>query len=141
MLRLRADQAAMLARLAEAAYPAEACALLVGRAEGDGLLLEEIVPARNVAADPLAGFEVDPATQIALRRRLREQDGPQDLIGHWHSHPNGRGEPSATDAAMVYEPALLWVISAVIGGRAQPPAAFRPLAAGGFAPLMLRIDS
>lgn len=141
MLRLSPDHAAELARLAEAAFPEEACALLVGSAAEEGFVVEEIVPARNVAADPLSGFEVDPATQIALRRRLRERGGPPDLIGHWHSHPNGRAEPSATDAAMVYEPALLWVITAVIGGRARPPAAFRPLQAGGFAPLMLRIGS
>ncbi|MEL3889587.1 M67 family metallopeptidase [Ferrovibrio sp. MS7] len=129
--RALADQ---LLALAEAAYPHEACALLVGEGEA----ITRIVPAENVAPDPRRHFEIDPATQIRLRRALREAAGPEALLGHWHSHPDGRAEPSATDAAAAYEPDLVWLISSVTAGKALPPAAFA-FQSGGFAPLPLKI--
>lgn len=131
--------AGQLLALAEAAYPDEACALLVG--QGDRIT--RIVPAENVAPDPRRHFEVDPATQIRLRRALREAAGQErlpreTLLGHWHSHPDGRAEPSATDAASAHEPELLWLISSVAAGKAMPPAAFA-FQSGGFVPLALQI--
>ncbi|MBX3455653.1 M67 family metallopeptidase [Ferrovibrio sp.] len=135
-MRIPAKLAAQLAQLAEAAWPEEACALLVGHND----TITEIVPAPNVAVDKRAGFEIDPAVQFALRRRLREQPRDGLLLGHWHSHPNGRAVPSAMDAAMIYEPGLLWLISAVQAGRADMPAAFRPQPQGGFASVDLQIE-
>jgi len=127
--------ASALAQLAEAAYPQEACALLVGRQAA----VTRIVPAANIASEPARNFEVDPTTQIRLRRQLRETPNGEILLGHWHSHPEGRAEPSATDAAMAFEPELVWLISAVQGGKARAPAAFLPQPGGGFMPLMLQI--
>jgi proteasome lid subunit RPN8/RPN11 len=140
-LRLSAAQAAALAALAEAAYPREACALLVGQDAGDALAVAEIVPAANVATDPDREFELDPAVHIAVLRRLRDDAGGTNLIiGHWHSHPNGRAEPSAKDAAMIGDPGLVWLITAVHDGRALPVRAFRaaPRDRGfGFSPLTI----
>lgn len=138
MLRLTAAQAAQLAALAGAAWPREACALLVGN---EDLRVTEIVPAQNLATTPEREFELDPAVHVAVMRRLRESGGTNRLIGHWHSHPNGRAVPSAQDAAMIYDRALVWLISAVQDGRAGAPQAFRPDASGqGFAPLPLTIE-
>src|SRR3546814_2682309 len=93
------DLSAALAGLAEAAFPQEACALLVGFDHGNGRVeIQRIVATANVAAEPARGFEIDPATHIALLRSLREGNAPERIVGHWHSHPNGRPEPSATDA-------------------------------------------
>jgi proteasome lid subunit RPN8/RPN11 len=139
-LRLSHEQAAELAALGEAAYPREACALLVGNAS---LSVTEIVPAANVATDPDREFELDPAAHIATLRRLRESDGTNRIIGHWHSHPNGRDEPSVKDAAMVSDPGLVWLITAVHDGRALPLRAFRAVQQGdgfGFTPLMIEQD-
>ena len=139
-LGLSAAQAARLAQMAETAFPREACALLVGRAQGDGLLaVTEIVAGDNVATAPEREFEFDPAVHIALLRRLRESHSSERLLGHWHSHPNGRAEPSVQDAAMANDPGLLWLISAVIHGKAGAPRAFQYKPDGGFAPLPLDI--
>ena len=137
MLSLTAVQFATLGGLAEAAFPREACALLVGIDHDDGLIkVQRVVPADNVAAEPERGFEIDPAAHIALLRELREGNAPERIVGHWHSHPNGRPEPSATDAAMVHDPGLVWLISAVdAAGRAQSPRAFRPQPDGRFEPI------
>jgi proteasome lid subunit RPN8/RPN11 len=139
-LSLSARQQAELAALGEAAWPREACALLVGDA---GLRVSEIVPAANVSTDPEREFELDPAVHIATLRRLREAGGTNSIIGHWHSHPNGRDEPSAKDAAMVSDPGLVWLITAVHDGRALPVRAFQAVVAGagfGFTPLMIEQD-
>lgn len=138
LLRLTAAQAADLAALGEAAFPREACALLVGDQD---LRIAEIVPAANVATDPEREFELDPAVHIATLRRLRESGGTNRIIGHWHSHPNGRDEPSAKDAAMIGDPGLVWLITAVHDGRALPVRAFQAVAAGdGFAFTSLTIE-
>lgn len=139
-LRLSDAQAAELAALGEAAFPREACALLVG---DQNLRVSEIVPAANVSTDPEREFELDPAVHIAVLRRLRESGGTNFIIGHWHSHPNGRDEPSAKDAAMVSDPGLVWLITAVHDGRALPLRAFRAVPQGegfGFTPLVIEQD-
>lgn len=124
MIRLTAAQLGELAVLAEAAYPREACALLVGT--GD-LRVTEIVPARNLATAPEREFELDPAVQFSVMRMLRETNGTNlRIIGHWHSHPNGRAEPSIQDAAMIHDRSLVWLISAVQDGRAGLPTAWQP---------------
>lgn len=138
-LVLTAAQASHLSRLAEAAYPREACALLVGRKTMQGWIVSEIVEGANVAASPEQEFEFDPAVQIRLLRRLRESGASECLVGHYHSHPNGRAEPSAKDAAMAHDLSLLWVISAVTEGKAGMPRAFKPDSYGGFAPFPLDI--
>lgn len=142
---LTGAQLGELAVLAEAAFPREACALLVG---DERLRVTQIVPARNLAATPEREFELDPAVQFAVMRCLREQaaretngTNRQRIIGHWHSHPNGRAEPSAQDAAMIYDRSLVWLISAVQDGKAGPPTAWQPNeAADGFTPLPLTLD-
>lgn len=145
VLRLSVQQQAELAALAEAAFPREACALLVG---DQSLRVTEIVPAANVSNDPEREFELDPAVHVAVLRRLREAGGTNRIIGlriigHWHSHPNGRDEPSAKDAAMVSDPGLVWLITAVHDGRARPLRAFQPVAAGdgfAFTPMTIEQD-
>ncbi len=141
-LRLTAAQLAQLAALGEAAWPREACALLVGHDGGEHLQVVEVVPARNIAASPAREFELDPAVHIAVLRRLRETNETNlRILGHWHSHPNGRAEPSAQDAAMIYDGSLVWLISAVQDGRSQATTAWQPKdAADGFAPLPLTLQ-
>lgn len=93
---------------AAAASPdAEICGLLLGR----GASVETVCPCANVAPDPADSFEIDPAALIAAHRAAR--DGSPAVIGHYHSHPRGRAEPSARDAAAA-EPGSYWII---IAGR------------------------
>ncbi|MBU6166261.1 MAG: M67 family metallopeptidase [Alphaproteobacteria bacterium] len=91
---------------AAASPDAEICGLLVGR----GTRVERLVPARNVSADPARSFEIDPATLLAAHREAR--GAGQQVIGHWHSHPNGHSAPSARDAARASQNGQIWVILA-----------------------------
>ena len=81
----------------------EVCGLLLGA----GLRVERVVACRNVADDPTTGFEIDPQALIAAHKAAR--GGGPAVIGHYHSHPNGKAEPSARDAAAAWG-GQVWVI-------------------------------
>ncbi|MBF9151951.1 M67 family metallopeptidase [Novosphingobium sp. 1Y9A] len=93
---------------AQAALPHEACGLLLGT----GTTVELALPAANVAADPAHHFEIAPATLIAAHKTARS--GGREIIGYYHSHPNGLARPSATDAASAAHDGKAWVILAPV---------------------------
>ncbi len=120
-----------MTRAAEAAYPRECCGLLVGKDTKDGFVtITKVVASNNV--HPTGGndrFEVDPRVRFDLMRELGEiGDKPKSyerIIGHYHSHPNHSAEPSAHDLACAFEPALVWVIIGLNGGKVQTVAAHK----------------
>jgi proteasome lid subunit RPN8/RPN11 len=121
-LILSPTQEAALKAAAEAAAPMECCGLLVGRGE-DVLTVVEVIAAPNVAEDPKRRFMIDPQVQFDTLRRLR--GGVEQVIGHYHSHPNGHTALSAHDRAMADDPDAVWVVVALdIRGKAGTPAAF-----------------
>ena len=94
---------------AEAAHPNECCGILLG----EGERISAIIPAANVNPHPAGHFEIDPQPLIDAHRAAR-RGGPQ-ILGYYHSHPDGRAEPSATDAAMAAGDGMVWAI--VAAGR------------------------
>ena len=96
---------------ARAALPAECCGLLEGVREQDTLRITTLHPTANMASDPLSGFEIDPAVHLRLLRTLR--DTHREIVGCYHSHPNGRAEPSPRDRANGCEDGFVWIIVAV----------------------------
>jgi proteasome lid subunit RPN8/RPN11 len=91
---------------AQAAFPNEACGLLLG----DEANVKIAHPVANVASDPACHFEIAPAALIAAHKAER-QGGPQ-IVGYFHSHPNGLARPSATDAASAARDGKVWAIAA-----------------------------
>ncbi|MBV9993225.1 MAG: M67 family metallopeptidase [Alphaproteobacteria bacterium] len=96
-------RAALLAE-ARAAHPRECCGLL----EGTGKAVTALHPARNLADAP-DRFEIDPALQFRLRREGR------NIVGCYHSHPDGAAEPSPRDAQAASQAGFVWLI---VGGDA-----------------------
>ena len=94
--------------LAEAAGAGacECCGLLLGMPG----LIAAAVPARNIAVDPARSFEIEPATLLRTHREAR--GGGQQVVGHYHSHPNGQAEPSVRDAARAVANGEIWLIIA-----------------------------
>ncbi len=121
-LHLSAYQADILRQAAAAAYPHECCGLLVGEGES-AIVITEIVPTTNTADDPRRGFSINPQAQFDLLRRVRAGRGR--VVGHYHSHPDGRAIPSSHDLAMAYDPEAIWVVMAASAGTASQPKAFR----------------
>jgi proteasome lid subunit RPN8/RPN11 len=105
----------LVQQAAAEAVPREACGLLFD--EADTIFAASIEA--NVADDPHAHFEIDPAGLFAAIRA--ERDGGRRIAGYWHSHPSGDVQPSVTDAAMAAPDGKLWLIVAgekVAGWRA-----------------------
>ena len=124
MLRLSDLQLAHIRRAAERAYPEECCGLLVGHdGEGD-IRVTRVVDSPNVHPERTRDrFEVDPKIRLDLERELRGT--PERIVGHFHSHPDHPAMPSETDRTMAFEPALIWVIVAVVGGGMEELRAFK----------------
>lgn len=97
---------ATLREEAEKAAPNECCGLLLGR----GGRITEARAAENVADDPLRQFEIDPAALLAAHKQARA--GGPELLGYYHSHPDGHPAPSATDCEHASGDARVWAIIA-----------------------------
>lgn len=133
-------------KLTRAASPEEACGLIAGRrvigrdggAATERLVVTRVIEATNVVQqeDRPKRFEVDPEARIRLEKQLR--DTPEELLGHWHSHPFGPPSPSARDLAQAHEPELVWLICTP--DTTPPLTAWRPdPKGGGFRPIPLLI--
>ena len=92
------------------AYPRECCGLIEGVIAGEHSRVIALHPMPNMVQQP-DGFEIDPSAHIALLRNLRGTG--RDIIGCYHSHPNGRAEPSARDRESAQEEDFLWLITAI----------------------------
>ena len=122
-------------RAAQDANPRECCGLIEGACEGQAYRITALHPARNLA-EAADKFEIDPRDQFAAYKAARAQG--RAIVGCYHSHPNGRAEPSMADRAGACEENFLWLIAgsgeinafvyaqggfvpAQLAGRGQPP--------------------
>lgn len=118
-----------ITREAVSAYPDECCGLLVGRRGDSETTVTRVVPSPNLALDDSGKarrrdrFEVDPEIRFKV---MRECEGTnEDIVGHYHSHPDHPPKPSPYDLEMALEPELIWLIVAVEKGAAGEVTAYR----------------
>ncbi|MHA1597421.1 MAG: Mov34/MPN/PAD-1 family protein [Alphaproteobacteria bacterium] len=128
MIAIPAAILKQIEKAAEDAYPEECCGLLTGIRTPDGdVAVSRVATSPNVAtANRQQRFEVDPVVRFELMRDLGGDggDGPETIIGHYHSHPDHPARPSAHDLKMAFETDLIWLIVAVEAGRATDNAAW-----------------
>ncbi|MBK8374548.1 MAG: M67 family metallopeptidase [Sphingomonadales bacterium] len=91
---------------AEESGSSECCGLILGR--GDTVELLELTA--NVAASPYNSFEIDSSMLIRAEKCARE--GGLEILGYFHSHPNGSIEPSKIDARSAAADGRCWLIIA-----------------------------
>ena len=125
ILQIEASLMKVMADAAEAAWPAEACGLIVGRGRGQLIRVTAVVPAPNLMSDTSDRFELDPSARIRLEVELRDRGGKDRIVGHYHSHTDGTADPSGTDRQMAVEPDMAWVIVGVADGQAIQALAHR----------------
>lgn len=99
---------AQILREARDIHPHECCGLIEGACEAQTFRIAALHPARNLAELPHR-FEIDPQDQFAAAKAARAQG--RAIIGCYHSHPNGRAQPSAIDQAGAGEENFLWLIA------------------------------
>jgi desampylase len=105
-IELTSGTLATLCEEARLAHPRECCGLLLGK--GQRVALAQ--PAANLHPEPASHFEIDPKALIAAHRAARA--GGLQVLGYYHSHPNGRAEPSDTDRAAASGDGRIWAIVA-----------------------------
>lgn len=103
-LVIRRSAAETVAAHTRAALPRECCGLLIGAAGR----IERAVRARNLhpAADR---YRIDPADHCAALRAARAAG--MDVVGAYHSHPNGVLQPSAVDRREATYPDFVYLIA------------------------------
>lgn len=115
--------------------PRESCGILLGAQTDEGWLVSEIEQSRNIAPqDRNDRFEIDPTILLRVQKAVRA-GGPQ-MIGVYHSHPNGHAEPSATDLATQWQTGMIWLITSVNGAAIMTRAWLRE--ATSFVPVPLQ---
>ena len=112
----RAIFAAALSRARETPKQ-ECCGLLAGRED----VITRIFPAVNALASPTA-YEIAPRELFRLIREIRAAG--TELMGIYHSHPNGKNEPSRRDVERAYYPDAAHFILSPRADAAQPMRAF-----------------
>ncbi|MBX7502115.1 M67 family metallopeptidase [Qipengyuania sp. YG27] len=105
-IQVSSDVVASLLAEAERTHPLECCGILLG--EGDAIAA--IRPVDNVHPQSERHFEIDPQALIDALRAARS-GGPQ-VLGYYHSHPNGLPRPSATDRSLAASDGAIWAIIA-----------------------------
>jgi desampylase len=103
----------------------EVCGLLFGTASH----IENFQILENISKSLCDHFEIDPKDLIVAHKAQRA-GGPQ-IIGHFHSHPNGALRPSSQDEAAAAGGGQIWIIVADerIGVWSSPePEQLRPVA-------------
>jgi proteasome lid subunit RPN8/RPN11 len=96
----------------------ECCGLLAGR---DGVITH-VFPAENVATNPATAYEIAPKEIFDRMREMRA--ARVDLLGIYHSHPDGKNEPSPRDVESAYYPEAAYLIISPLPGAARPVRAF-----------------
>ena len=96
----------------------ECCGLLAGR----GGIITHVFPAVNVAADPAKGYEIAPRQIVDMMREFRARK--LEFLGIYHSHPNGKNEPSARDIELAYYSEAIYFIVSPMADAPKPVRAF-----------------
>jgi len=117
-VRVRRELIPELVRLAQLEPAHECCGLLAGSRGA----ITRIFRATNVAGNPATAYEIAPQELFSLIREVRADD--LELMGIYHSHPNGKNEPSPRDIELAYYPDTAYVIISPEVGAARPVRVF-----------------
>jgi proteasome lid subunit RPN8/RPN11 len=87
--------------------PEEACGLLAGVIQAGVYTVREVISTTNALHSPVR-YRIEPNEQLAAFEQI-DAAGLQ-LVGIYHSHPNGPDRPSQTDLAEAYYPEAAYLI-------------------------------
>jgi proteasome lid subunit RPN8/RPN11 len=109
-----------------AAWPEEACGVLVGDGPAHRLTVRAVRPGRNLAGPGAAmrEFLLDPVSLLRAERWAHDQGWR--VLCVWHSHPSGGARPSLRDRSG--DPGYGWQVIMPIPALGPPwPQVWRPL--------------
>ena len=91
----------------ESHKPEEACGLLIGRINGFHAITVRTIPVTNTLHSPTR-FRMDGREQVVAFNRMEEED--LELVGIYHSHPQGPPGLSELDVKEAYYPEVVHLI-------------------------------
>lgn len=99
----------------------EICGALFGRIEADTRVILAAMPTANAASDPSHDYLIHARDLRRLERSARERG--LEIVGFYHSHPNGSPAPSPADVAHAWP----WYTYVIVphGTSAADPTAWR----------------
>ncbi|MFC4247168.1 desampylase [Natribaculum luteum] len=92
--------------------PREICGVLGGAFGEQRSRVDSRYPATNAAETPRTRYLIDPEEQLEIFERL--EDRGEEIVGFYHSHPNGPAGPSATDAEAAAWPDRSYLIVSLV---------------------------
>jgi len=122
-LTLRGSDFVAVTQHAAEAYPEECCGVLVGRANGEGTVVERVISAANERDDSRHNrYVISPQAVLTAQREARALG--LDVVGYYHSHPDHPARPSEFDRDHAW-PGLSYLIVSVALGRVQDARSWR----------------
>jgi proteasome lid subunit RPN8/RPN11 len=107
----------------EETYPHECCGVLLGKSDGDGNHVAQIVRAGNTRTDSAHNrYNIAPQELVKIQRQARGLG--LDIVGFYHSHPDHPAQWSPTDFAEAHWIGCSYVITAVEKGKAATTNSF-----------------
>lgn len=89
--------------------PDEVCGILAGTREQGAHLVARAFPVRNAHARPRGEYQLDPQEQLRVTLHVEDELG-LEVVGFYHSHPDGPARLSATDAARATWPGASYLL-------------------------------
>ena len=95
-IRFERDDVEKLKSMAQTGYPFEACGILVGEKQGGVHHVLSVKETRNVCPkNKRDSFELD--LTAFLKEEKAARHAGLDVLGFWHTHPDGIATPSPKD--------------------------------------------
>lgn len=93
--------------------PVEACGVLAGVEDDEGVVVEAAIRMPNVAAAPRVAYRIDPAELLSVFDDLEAVD--RSVVGFYHSHPAGPPSPSPRDDTAARWPGYRYCVVSLAG--------------------------
>jgi len=107
---------------AQREFPYECCGILIGRRHRGRIRVGRVVPSENIAeGNRFTNYQIDWKTLLETRRSLRGE--PCEIVGFYHSHPDGTARPSRRDEEFVWAEHV-YLIVPVLRGKVGFPGAW-----------------
>jgi proteasome lid subunit RPN8/RPN11 len=108
----------------ESHYPNEGAGLMLGKVEGEGRQVTELLPLDNDFAEDerYHRYQISPRAMLEAQQEADARD--LDIIGVFHSHPDHPAQPSEFDRQWAL-PWFSYVITRIESGRAKDSRSWR----------------
>jgi len=100
---------------AQREVPRECCGILAGTTVDSRNVVRNRHPLTNEAANPERGYFASPGELFKTMQSMRIER--QEMVGIYHSHPNGEARPSPTDLELAFYKTIYVIVG--LGGEPE----------------------